>query len=121
MLTTILRPTSGRALVLGVDCAKDPEHVRHIDELTVEVKLETGPKGVTDIVRALDAAELTPACLIVREPTLAMIGLSTRNPEAAQAAAFPIMARWCSHRPPSCRSAASPDGCKCSAPTSRSR
>jgi ABC-2 type transport system ATP-binding protein len=30
MLTTILKPTSGRATVLGVDCAKDPEHVRHI-------------------------------------------------------------------------------------------
>jgi ABC-2 type transport system ATP-binding protein len=30
MLTTILKPTSGRATVLGVDCAKDPERVRHI-------------------------------------------------------------------------------------------
>jgi ABC-2 type transport system ATP-binding protein len=30
MLTTILKPTSGRATVLGVDCAKEPEHVRHI-------------------------------------------------------------------------------------------
>src|SRR5438874_107465 len=27
MLTTILKPTSGRASVLGIDCAQDPEHV----------------------------------------------------------------------------------------------
>ena len=30
MLTTILKPTSGRATVLGVDCAQDPERVRHM-------------------------------------------------------------------------------------------
>ncbi|HVV36476.1 MAG TPA: ATP-binding cassette domain-containing protein [Acidimicrobiales bacterium] len=30
MLTTILKPTSGRATVLGVDCANEPERVRHI-------------------------------------------------------------------------------------------
>jgi ABC-2 type transport system ATP-binding protein len=30
MLTTILKPTSGRATVLGVDCAEDPVRVRHM-------------------------------------------------------------------------------------------
>ncbi|MDP1794994.1 MAG: ATP-binding cassette domain-containing protein, partial [Acidimicrobiales bacterium] len=30
MLTTILAPTSGRATMLGVDCAREPERVRHI-------------------------------------------------------------------------------------------
>jgi ABC-2 type transport system ATP-binding protein len=46
------------------------------DGLTVEVKLESGPKGVTGVVRALDAAKLSPARLIVREPTLDDVFLS---------------------------------------------
>ncbi|HUR78461.1 MAG TPA: ATP-binding cassette domain-containing protein [Acidimicrobiales bacterium] len=47
-----------------------------LDGLTVEVKLESGPKGVTDVVRALDAADVVPARLIVREPTLDDVFLS---------------------------------------------
>ncbi len=47
-----------------------------VDGLTVEVKLETGPKGVAAVVRALDAAKLTPERLIVREPTLDDVFLS---------------------------------------------
>jgi ABC-2 type transport system ATP-binding protein len=47
-----------------------------LDGLTVEVKLEDGPKGVTAVVRALDAAKLSPARLIVREPTLDDVFLS---------------------------------------------
>ncbi|HUR76792.1 MAG TPA: ATP-binding cassette domain-containing protein [Acidimicrobiales bacterium] len=46
------------------------------DGLTVEVKLEEGPKGVTALVRTLDAAKLEPARLIVREPTLDDVFLS---------------------------------------------
>ena len=40
------------------------------------MKLETGPKGVAAVVRALDAAKLTPERLIVREPTLDDVFLS---------------------------------------------
>jgi ABC-2 type transport system ATP-binding protein len=47
-----------------------------LDGLTVEVKLDDGPKGVTAVVRALDAAKLTPTRLIVREPTLDDVFLS---------------------------------------------
>jgi ABC-2 type transport system ATP-binding protein len=46
------------------------------DGLTVEVKIDEGPKGVTALVRALDAAKLNPARLIVREPTLDDVFLS---------------------------------------------
>jgi ABC-2 type transport system ATP-binding protein len=47
-----------------------------LDGLTVEVKLEDGPKGVTRVVRALDAAKLSPVRFIVREPTLDDVFLS---------------------------------------------
>ncbi|MEY2398890.1 MAG: hypothetical protein QOJ00_2064 [Actinomycetota bacterium] len=46
------------------------------DGTTVEVKLEEGPKGVTALVRALDAGKLVPTRLIVREPTLDDVFLS---------------------------------------------
>jgi ABC-2 type transport system ATP-binding protein len=47
-----------------------------LDGLTVEVKVDNGPKGVTGIVRALDAAKLSPTRFIVREPTLDDVFLS---------------------------------------------
>src|SRR5206468_3617785 len=47
-----------------------------VDGTTVEVKLEEGPKGVTALVRALDAGKLVPTRLIVREPTLDDVFLS---------------------------------------------
>ena len=47
-----------------------------LDGLTVEVKLDEGPTGVVGVVRALDAAKLTPTRLIVREPTLDDVFLS---------------------------------------------
>jgi ABC-2 type transport system ATP-binding protein len=47
-----------------------------VDGLTVEVKLENGPKGVTNVVRSLDAGKLNPTRLIVREPTLDDVFLS---------------------------------------------
>ena len=56
------------------------------DGLTVEVKLEKGPKGVTAIVRALDAAKLNPERLIVREPTLDDVFLSLTGHAAERAA-----------------------------------
>ncbi len=56
------------------------------DGLTVEVKLEKGPKGVTNIVRALDAAKLNPERLIVREPTLDDVFLSLTGHAAEEPA-----------------------------------
>jgi hypothetical protein len=47
-----------------------------LDGLTVEVKVDSGPKGVTGIVRALDVAKLSPVRFIVREPTLDDVFLS---------------------------------------------
>ena len=47
-----------------------------VDGLTVEVKLDTGPKGVIEVVRALDAAKLNPERFVVREPTLDDVFLS---------------------------------------------
>ena len=47
-----------------------------VDGTTIEVKLESGPKGVTEIVRSLDKAKLNAARFIVREPTLDDVFLS---------------------------------------------
>jgi ABC-2 type transport system ATP-binding protein len=47
-----------------------------VDGISVEVKIESGPKGVTAVVRGLDAAKITPERLIVREPTLDDVFLS---------------------------------------------
>ncbi len=58
-----------------------------VDGLTVEVKLDDGPKGVTNVVRALDAAKLNPSRLIVREPTLDDVFLSLTGHAAEQAGA----------------------------------
>ena len=55
------------------------------DGITIEVKLEDGPKGVAAVVRALDAAKINPERLIVREPTLDDVFLSLTG-HAAEAA-----------------------------------
>ncbi len=59
-----------------------------VDGLTVEVKLESGPKGVTAVVRGLDAAGIDPERLIVREPTLDDVFLSLTG----HAAEAPVVA-----------------------------
>lgn len=55
-----------------------------VDGISVEVKLESGPKGVAAVVRALDAAKLNAERLIVREPTLddVFLGLTGHAAEA---------------------------------------
>ncbi|MDP1795571.1 MAG: AAA family ATPase, partial [Acidimicrobiales bacterium] len=55
-----------------------------VDGISVEVKLDEGPKGVAAVVRALDAAKITPERLIVREPTLddVFLGLTGHAAEA---------------------------------------
>jgi ABC-2 type transport system ATP-binding protein len=55
------------------------------DGITIEVKLEDGPKGVPAVVRALDAAKINPERFIVREPTLDDVFLSLTG-HAAEAA-----------------------------------
>ena len=57
------------------------------DGITIEVKLEDGPKGVAAVVRALDAAKINPERLIVREPTLDDVFLSLTGHAAEKAAA----------------------------------
>lgn len=56
-----------------------------VDGLTVEVKIENGPKGVTGVVKALDAAKIAPNRLIVREPTLDDVFLSLTGHAAEEA------------------------------------
>lgn len=56
-----------------------------VDGLTVEVKIENGPKGVTGVVKALDTAKIAPSRLIVREPTLDDVFLSLTGHAAEEA------------------------------------
>ncbi|HEY4378445.1 MAG TPA: ATP-binding cassette domain-containing protein [Acidimicrobiales bacterium] len=47
-----------------------------VDGVTVSVKLDEGAKGVIGVVRAIDAADVEPEGLVVREPTLDDVFLS---------------------------------------------
>jgi ABC-2 type transport system ATP-binding protein len=68
--------TNRTALRAKKALAKFPNTDLLVDGLTVEVKLEDGPKGVANVVRVLDTAKITPERLIVREPTLDDVFLS---------------------------------------------
>jgi ABC-type multidrug transport system ATPase subunit len=57
------------------------------DGRIVRLRINDGARVLIDVLRALDAAQLTPATMAVREPSLddAFLALTGRQPERAEA------------------------------------